>query len=104
MTKLLGESRAPKRKRFESAVVGLQQRHGAQVLVPARAVESRPAAIATGFSGLDALLEIGGVPLNALSMLSGPCTSGKLTLAYKILSHAQQPVGGSPQDFRVTAA
>ena len=79
-------------QRFESAVAGLQRRHGAQVLVPARAVNSRPDAIATGFSRLDALLEIGGVPLNALSVLSGPCTSGKLTLAYKILSHAQQPL------------
>jgi len=81
-----------KRKRFDSAVAGLQQRHGTQVLVPARAVNSRPAAIATGFPCLDALLEIGGVPLNAVSVLSGPCTSGKLTLGYKILSHAQQPV------------
>ena len=82
---------ANKRTRFDAAVAGLQQRHGAQVLVPARAVNTRPAAIATGFAQLDALLEIGGVPLNALSVLSGPCTSGKLTLGYKILSHAQQP-------------
>ena len=81
---------ANKRSRFDSAVAGLQQRHGVQVLVPARAVDSRPGAIATGFSSLDALLELGGIPVNALSVLSGPCTSGKLTLAYKILSRAQQ--------------
>jgi RecA/RadA recombinase len=80
-----------KHKRFDSALAGLQQRHGVQVLVPARAVNMRPAVIATGFSRLDALLEIGGVPLNAVSVLSGPCTSGKLTLGYKVLSHAQQP-------------
>src|SRR5437588_7510140 len=77
------------RTRFASALAGLQRRHGTQVLVPARAVDSRPAAIATGFSRLDDLLELGGIPVNALSVLSGPCTSGKLTLAYKILSRAQ---------------
>jgi recA bacterial DNA recombination protein len=85
-----------KRKSFESTVASLQQRHGAQVLVPAHAVNTRPAAITTGFPRLDALLEVGGVPLNALSMLSGPYTSGKLTLAYKILSYAQQPAGSTP--------
>jgi RecA/RadA recombinase len=89
-----------KRRRFDSAVAGLQQRHGAQVLVPAHAVNTRPAAIATGFSRLDVLLEIGGVPLNAVSVLSGPCTSGKLTLGYKILGHAQQPATGFPSAAR----
>ncbi len=79
----------PKRKRFESALAQLQQRFGTQVLVPARSTNPRPSTIPTGFAQLDEALGIGGVPRRFITLLSGRGTTGKVTLAYKVLSHAQ---------------
>ncbi len=52
--------------------------------------------IPTGFAALDAITGCGGVPLGAFTLLSGRSTSGKLTLAYKLLANAQRPNGGAP--------
>lgn len=80
-----------KRRRFESTVAAVQARHGTRALRPARALDPRPPAVPTGFAALDAL--IGGVPLRAWTLFSGPSTSGKLTLAYKTLAAAQAVPG-----------
>jgi RecA/RadA recombinase len=79
-----------KRRRLESAVAAIQQRHGTQAI--RKAAEVAPAAvlhISTGFPALDAVTGCGGVPLGEISLLSGQSTSGKLTLAYKTLANAQ---------------
>jgi hypothetical protein len=78
-----------RRKRLESTVTQLRQRMGLHVVVSARDLQTRKQVVPTGFSALDDLLGIGGVPLDAITLLSGQTTSGKLTLAYKILCNAQ---------------
>ena len=85
-----------KRRRLENAVAAMQQRHGPQAL--RKGGELAPAVtiphIATGFSALDAMTGCQGVPLGALTLLSGRTTSGKLTLAYKVLAGAQRGAHG----------
>ncbi|HEY3341710.1 MAG TPA: hypothetical protein VGK81_06815, partial [Anaerolineae bacterium] len=49
-----------------------------------------PPHVATGFKQLDAITGCGGVPLSAITLFSGPTTSGKMTLAYKVLANAQE--------------
>jgi recombination protein RecA len=79
-----------KRRKLESAVAAIQQRHGPQAI--RKAAEVAPAAvphISTGFPALDAVTGCAGIPLGAITLLSGQSTSGKLTLAYKTLANAQ---------------
>jgi archaellum biogenesis ATPase FlaH len=78
-----------KYKRLEFAVGRLQQKWGPRVFLHAPEMRDQRIAISTGFPDLDHLVGIGGVPLNALTLLGGQGTSGKLTLAYKILARAQ---------------
>ncbi len=77
-----------KRKRLDLAVTRLQRRWGNRVVVSAREVQPETRVISTRFPELDHLLG-GGIPLNAITLFNGQTTSGKLTLAYKILSSAQ---------------
>lgn len=78
------------RRQLESTVAAIQLRHGAQAIRPARDFVSTPVLhISMGFPELDAITGCAGVPLGALTLLSGPGTSGKLTLAYKTLASAQ---------------
>ncbi|MBP7961469.1 MAG: hypothetical protein KBG20_03865 [Caldilineaceae bacterium] len=81
-----------KRRRLESTVAAIQQRYGVRALRVARDLPkvSLPATIATGFADLDAMTGCRGVPLGAITLLTGPSTSGKLTVAYKTLAAAQQ--------------
>jgi hypothetical protein len=67
----------------------LQRRYGEQALRRGSDLvrPSRPPSIPTGFAGLDTLTGCGGVPLGALTLLDGRTTSGKLTLAYKVLAN-----------------
>ncbi len=78
-----------KRAQLDSAITKLQQRWGSSAVLQARTVQSRPAAIPTGFSQLDNILGVGGIPVNSITLLRGKITSGKRTLAYMILRHAQ---------------
>ena len=81
-----------RRRKLDQTVTLLQKRYGRQALQRgARGVQQRrPAAFGSGFAQLDALTGCGGVPRGALTLLTGPATSGKLTLGYKILADAQQ--------------
>jgi hypothetical protein len=84
-----------KRRQLDHAAATLQQRYGPQAL---RRGDELPLApiiphVPTGFSALDACTGCGGVPLGLISLFSGRTTSGKLTLAYKVLANAQR----SPQ-------
>lgn len=79
-----------KQRRLDNAVASIQQRYGPQVLQRGDlAVRSVPH-IATGFPALDAITGCGGAPLGAITLVSGRSTSGKLTLAYKLLANAQR--------------
>ena len=81
-----------KRRRLDNTVAAIQQRYGAQALQRG-ARTLRPARgphISTGFPTLDAVTGCDGVPGNAMTLLCGQSTSGKLTVAYKTLAAAQQ--------------
>lgn len=79
-----------KQTALDSSITTLKQRFGSQVFLHAAELQTHPPSIPTSFTGLDQIIRMGGVPLNALTLLSGPTTSGKLTLAYKILASAQR--------------
>lgn len=81
-----------KKRRLESAVASIHQQHGPQALRKARDLPKQrtPPHISTTFTQLDELTGCGGIPLNAVTLLSGKTTSGKLTLAYKTLAAAQK--------------
>lgn len=81
-----------KRRVLESTVALLQHRYGAQAIQRAADVAQpkKPESVATGFAALDAITGCQGIPLGALTLLSGAATSGIVTLAYKVLLHAQQ--------------
>lgn len=84
---------ARSKRQLEATVLAVQSRYGTQALRRGTATTRLevPPHISTGFAQLDALTGCGGVPLGALTLLSGRSTSGKLTLAYKLLAQAQRP-------------
>lgn len=86
-----------KRRRLDNAVSAIQQQYGPQAL--RRGSELGRAVtlphIPSGFAALDAMTGCGGIPLAAITLLSGRSTSGKLTLAYKLLAHAQRGPQGA---------
>jgi hypothetical protein len=81
-----------RRRQLENAVTSVQQRHGAQALRRGGEFTQRPVIphIDTGFDVLDELTGCDGVPLGAVTLFSGRTTSGKLTVAYKVLANAQR--------------
>jgi recombination protein RecA len=85
-----------KRRRLESTLVSVQQRHGAHILRRGEEMAEQPAIphIVTGFGALDAITGCGGIPLAAITLLTGRTTSGKLTVAYKLLASAQRDIYG----------
>ena len=81
------------RKRLDSAVAALQRQYGKAALQRGMTTPPIPPQISTGFSALDTLTGCRGIPLRAITILSGRMTSGKLTLAYKALAQAQGKQG-----------
>lgn len=79
-----------RRNKLEQAVAALESRHGAGVLRRANEITPNVPHVPTGFPTLNTLTGCGGVPLGAMTLLSGISTSGKLTIAYKTLAAAQQ--------------
>jgi hypothetical protein len=86
-------------QRLDKSLGLLQARYGPRVVQPASRIASTspPPHVPTGFSALDALTGCGGIPIGALTLFTGETTSGKLTLAYKVLANAQQRQAVSPQ-------
>ncbi len=87
---------ATKRRRLESAVTAIHERYGPQAVrtgAEFRQVAAIPH-IATGFAALDAITGCQGLPMGALTLLSGRTTSGKLTVACKFLASAQRDQRG----------
>lgn len=81
-----------KQRQLESTAAALHQRYGPQALRKAGDLPvALPPHIATGFPALDRLTGCKGIPLGEITLLTGQTTSGKLTVAYKTLQHAQQP-------------
>ena len=85
-----------KRRRLDSAIAAVQQRHGSQALRRGEDMAQQPLIphISTGFATLDAITGCQGIPLGAVTLLSGRTTSGKLTVAYKLLANAQRDFYG----------
>lgn len=78
------------RKQLDLAVAALEERHGTGVLRRATEIPPHIPHLSTGFSTLDALTGCGGIPLGAMTLISGVSTSGKLTVTYKLLACTQQ--------------
>jgi recombination protein RecA len=80
-----------KKRRLDSAIAAIHERYGPQALRTGAAPSPAAAIphITTGFPALDAITGCQGLPLGEITLLSGPTTSGKLTLAYKVLASAQ---------------
>ena len=91
---------ARNRRQLDCAMAGVQPayRQRAHPRSAAKVVRPVAPAIATGFAGLDAITGYNGIPLGAITLLCGPVTFGKLTLAYKMLVGAQRsrPAGAAP--------
>jgi hypothetical protein len=83
-----------KSERLQAAIQHMEHRWGAGVLTASRTAQARAEGLSTTFPELDHLTGVGGIPLHAVTLLAGNSTSGKLTVAYKVLSRAQQ---GTPE-------
>jgi len=93
------ERRHKRQAQLDVAVTAIQHRYGPRAL--ARGDASRVAGsaaavpyIPSGFPELDRALGLGGFPKGEVCELVGPATSGKTTLALKVLAQAQ---GGGSQ-------
>ena len=77
-------------QRLNAAVDALQSRYSPRAARFGRDARAEIApGLSTGFRTLDAITGFAGLPLNAISLLSGQTTSGKQTLAYQCLRIAQ---------------
>jgi hypothetical protein len=82
---------ASETQKLDKTVELLDRRYGLGTLKHARdlPVAATPPHISTGFDALDALTGAKGLPLGHISLLAGRTTSGKLSVAYRALAHAQ---------------
>jgi recombination protein RecA len=78
-----------RQKRLDRTVTLIQHQWGPNALRKGQPRARRIPHIATGFPGLDKALGIGGVPRGKMTFLSGRATSGKSTLAARILAQSQ---------------
>ncbi len=81
-------------ERLRATIQQMEHRWGSGVIVASRSAPRLAESLSTSFPALDQLTGIGGIPLHAITVLLGDATSGKLTVAYKVLSRAQQ---GAPE-------
>lgn len=110
----MGNERKRKRQpQLDMTVAALQRRYGPWAVArgtPSRIAGSAAAtaSVPTGFATLDRALGLGGLPKGGICELVGPATSGKTTLALKILAQAQRggrEMGGSEtRPYRVGGA
>ena len=86
-----------KRRRLDTAIAAIYERHGPQMLRLGKEFTTYAAFphIATGFLALDAITGCQGLPVGAITLLTGHTTSGKLTVAYKFLAKAQRNSHGA---------
>jgi len=80
-----------RQRKLDAVVARLQLQYGPRAIRKAAAAPPAPVAhISTTFPDLDAALGIGGLPRGRITEIIGPATSGKVTLAAKVLSAAQR--------------
>lgn len=81
-----------RKRRLDHTVALLRSRYGDEVVRRGSDLSQTtvPPHIPTGFVELDALTGCGGIPFGRTTILEGPSTSGKLTLAYKTLANFLQ--------------
>jgi recombination protein RecA len=80
-----------RQRKLDIVVAGLQLQYGPQAVRRFAGRHAGPTPyIATSFLELDAALGIGGLPCGRISEIIGPATSGKVTLAAKVLAAAQR--------------
>ncbi len=85
-----------RQRKLEAVVAHLQLRYGPRSVYKVPTGDKAPLpvpSISTTFAELDAALGIGGIPRGRLTEIVGPATSGKVTLAAKILASAQRERG-----------
>ena len=83
-------SRKRRRQRLERTVARIQQRWGESALQKGASRRAKFPHIPTGFPALDEALGVGGMPRGRITTLAGRPTSGKITLAARVLALAQQ--------------
>jgi hypothetical protein len=85
-----------RRRRLDSAVATIQPRYIPQTWQRDEVLDDLPVTphISTTFPALDAITGCGGFPTGAITLLTGSNTSGKLTIAYKLLASAQRSLRG----------
>lgn len=78
-----------RQQKFDETAAAIRAKHGLNALRQAKEIAPTTLHISTGFSTLDFLTGCGGIPLGAMTLLSGMFTSGKETIAYKTIASAQ---------------
>lgn len=87
----MGNPIRPRTRRLEKSIGLLQERYGVRIVQAASSLPRQTYPhVPTGFSRLDAITGCRGVPLGAITLITGRTTSGKVTLAYKVLANAQR--------------
>ena len=91
MTDLGARKNKAKLRRLETTVRQIQRRWGPEAIrkLEAPKADAETPHIPTGFDKLDKALGIGGIPRSRITEILGPLTSGKTTIALKIIAHAQ---------------
>lgn len=82
---------ARKYRKLDSVVARLQRRFGPRAIYRYErpSTPALPPHIPTGFGELDQALGMGGIPQGQITELLGSATSGKVTLAAKVIAQAQ---------------
>lgn len=78
-----------RKEQLDHTLAAIEAQYGAGALKRAKEITPNVPHISTGFSTLDALTGCAGIPLGAMTLLSGVYTSGKVTISYKALAAAQ---------------
>ncbi len=78
-----------KQEKLNTTVASLHSRYGIHSISTGKARSAEEIFIPTGFAALDQIIFGGGIPVNVITVLAGRFTSGKRTLAYKIMRSAQ---------------
>jgi hypothetical protein len=86
-------SKPTNKQRLDKTIATLQVKHGPRIIEAGSDLPQLviPPSLSTGFAPLDQLTGCKGIPLGHITLLTGKTTSGKLTLAYKVLAQAQSP-------------
>jgi recombination protein RecA len=86
-----------RQRKLDTVVAKLQLQYGPRAIRKAPPAPEPAPHLPTGFANLDAALSNGGLPRGRITEISGPATSGKVTLAAKALAAAQQQPAAQQQ-------